>query len=82
MHVSPTRTNAGLVCAPASVCVCVSVCTHVSVWTCSGVAGLSHLRETEVQDVGVQFVQRSGETVPAQVLSTELTVEETGWSDR
>lgn len=41
----------------------------------------SHLREAQVQDVGVQFVQSSGEAVPVQVLPTELAVEQTGGSD-
>lgn len=67
------------------VCVCVYVnpCERVRLCVSPCVCvQVSHLRETEVQHVGVQFVQRSGETVPAQVLSTELTVEQTGWSDR
>lgn len=33
------------------------------------------LREAEVEDVGVQFAQRPGEAVPAEVLSAELTEE-------
>lgn len=34
-----------------------------------------------MEDVGVQFAQGSGEAVPAQVLPTELTEEQTGGSD-
>lgn len=41
----------------------------------------SDLREAQVQDVGVQFVQSSGEAVPVQVLPTELAVEQKGGSD-
>jgi len=38
---------------------------------------VSDLGEAEVQDVGVQLVQGSGEAVSAQILSTELTAEQT-----
>lgn len=41
----------------------------------------SDLREAQVQDVGVQFVQSSGEAVPVQVVPTELAVEQKGGSD-
>lgn len=41
----------------------------------------SDLREAQVQDVGVQFVQSSGEAVPVQVVPTELAVEQRGGSD-
>lgn len=34
-----------------------------------------------MQDVGVQFAQSSGETVPAQVLPAELTAEHTDGSE-
>ena len=34
---------------------------------------MSDLREAEVEDVGVQFAQSSGEAISAQILSTEFT---------
>lgn len=39
---------------------------------------VSDLREAEVEDVGVEFAQSSGEAISAQILSTELTAEQTG----
>lgn len=36
----------------------------------------SDLGEAQVQDVGVQFVQSSGEAVPVQVVPTELAAEQ------
>lgn len=43
---------------------------------------MSDLREAEVEDISVEFAQRSGEAVPAQVLAAELAEEQTACSDR
>lgn len=49
-----------------------------SVSRCAQVcAGVSDLGEAQVQDVGVEFAQCSGEPVAAQVLTAELTEGET-----
>lgn len=42
---------------------------------------MSDLREAEVEDISVEFAQRSGEAVTAQVLTAELAEEQTACSD-
>lgn len=42
-------------------------------------SGVSDLGEAEVQDVGVEFAQCSGEPIAAQVLTAELTRGETAF---
>lgn len=53
----------------------------VSVVCCCS-ASVSDLREAEVEDISVEFAQRSGEAIPAQVLAAELAEEQTACSDR
>lgn len=62
---------------------CVACGCGVSVGVaCCCRASVSDLREAEVEDISVEFAQRSGEAVPAQVLAAELTEEQTACSDR